>query len=267
MVPMSLSSEDEPLLIIPDLHAHPEIARAIHSRYGDEVSYWFNGDFIDGPDTKGMIQQIIDMNGHVILGNHEQYLLAAMLENEEAEGGAERRYENTFMWYGVHDRVLESYGIYDGPTPGSAVKLRRKMETAGHLAILASAPLFYENDTIVAIHGDITSEDWVKQRADLEAEKLRNLQGQYWGYSTEPGHERLMPFQMGERHTQPIEAHYALSGLTKRVLSGHFHVHETDPVSHIINNGRHILLAGGFDQGYTFVYESWHDQLQLITVD
>jgi hypothetical protein len=113
---------------------------------------------------------------------------------------------------------------------------------------------------MVVIHGDVTSEPWPQQRAVLETEKQRNLAGHYWGWDS----DHVMPPQMGGEQRQVTPAHLAASGLTKLLLSGHFHLPDRDTTSRYLNNGQHILLAGDPLHGFTYAYESWTGRLHLV---
>jgi Calcineurin-like phosphoesterase len=250
----------EKFVVVADPHATVPVFEAVCNTYGDDVQYIVNGDIVDGPDTRRLIDRIISVGGKVVRGNHEQYLLGAMLESEDEPGGAERRRDIVDLWRNIHEGTLESYSIYSGPTPGSAIRLRDKMDELGHLALLRDSELYFEGNDFVVVHADITTKSWEAQKAQLDAEKARNLNGQYWGFSK----NYLMPQQLGEQQTSINTANMARAGLTKRLISGHFHLNTRDLTRRSFNDGQHLLIAGGHNQGFAVVYESWTGQMRVI---
>jgi hypothetical protein len=73
-----------------------------------------------------------------------------------------------------------------------------------------------------------------------------------------------MPPQLGEEQRQVTPTNLVACGLTKLLISGHFHLPNRDTEGRYLNNGQHILLAGNQPHGFTYAYESWTGKLRLI---
>ncbi len=258
-----MSNMPEKFVVVPDPHGNVALFETICRAYGDDVQYVIAGDAVDGPGVNQLLDRIISVDGVLVRGNHEQYLLGSMLEAEEDAVGAERRRDIVNVWRGIHRGTLESYSIYGGPTPDNAHKLRDRMDALGHLALLRESPMYFEADDFVVLHADVTAEPWGAQKAELDAERARNLEGHYWGWSA----QYLMPQQLGEAQVTPHAVNLVRSGLTKRLISGHFHLDTEDLDIRSLNSGQHLLLAGGHDRGFSVVYESWTQRMQVISVD
>lgn len=255
-----MSNASEKFVVMADPHGNVPVFEAVCHTYGDDVRYLIAGDTVDGPDVRGLLDLTKSVGGMIIRGNHEQYTLGSMLESEDADGGTERRRDIVDLWRFVHQGTLESYGLYGGPTPDNALRLRDKMDKLGHLALLQESPLYYETEDFVVLHADITSEPWETQKDQLEAEYNRNLSGRYWGWNN----SYLMPQQLGEQQTSIHTINFVRSGLTKRLLSGHFHLDSPDLGIRSYNGGQHLLLAGGHNRGFAVVYESWSEEMRVI---
>lgn len=256
-----MSRDGEKYVVVADPHGNAPLFEAVCRTYGDDVQYIVAGDAVDGPDVRGLLDRIVSVNGLLIRGNHEQYLLGSMLESEAEPHGAEQRRDIVNIWKSIHQGTLESYGHYGGPTPANALRLRDKMDKLGHLALLRESPLYFETDDFVVLHADVTAQTWEDQKAVLDAEFARNAGGSYWGWSD----SYLMPQQLGEQQTSIYAINVVRSGLSKRLLSGHFHLDTKDLDIRSYNGGQHLLLAGGHDRDFAVVYESWTEQMRVIT--
>lgn len=251
-----MSSGDK-FVIIGDQHGRDDRLRSIWNEYGDSVDgYILAGDIVDGPDTKRAIDVATHFMGAVLVrGNHEGHLLTAMCEQDEAN----RFMSASFMWPSIHDRVLESYGIYPGrPSPGNALKLRDKMPES-HLSFLEDSELFVEHDDFVVVHANVSADSWPLQRQYLNAIKAYNDFGHYIIEG-----ELGLPYQLGEGISSVNEYNLVQSGLTKTLLSGHFHVFSRDVANRTLNNGQHLLLGTPKQADYSCVYETWNQQLRII---
>jgi hypothetical protein len=231
--------------------------QTIWNYYGDSVDgYIIAGDIVDGPDTKGAIDVATKYMGAVLVrGNHEGHLLTAMCEQDESN----RFMVASFLWPRVHDRVLESYGIYPNqPSPGNALKLRDKMPDE-HLRFLNNSELYVEKNDFVVVHANVSSDSWPMQKKYLDTIKAYNKEGLYVIEG-----ELGLPYQLGEGATQVNEYSLTQSGLTKTLLSGHFHVSSRNIEDRTLNNGQHVLLATPKRANYSVVFESWTQQARVI---
>jgi hypothetical protein len=121
----------EQLVVVGDVHGQLPLVEAVRDRYQDVDRVIFAGDVVDGSNVNGVLETIKSIGATVVLGNHEHYLLGAMLEADE-----DHRRDMVDMWSRVHRGTLGSYGVYVNPTPGAALQLRDRMDQRGHLARL-----------------------------------------------------------------------------------------------------------------------------------
>lgn len=247
----------EKLVVIGDQHGREDRMQAIWDFYGDSVDgYVLAGDIVDGPDTKGAIDIATKYMGAVLVrGNHEGHLLTAMFECDEDV----RQLYASYMWPQIHDRVLESYGIYpDIPTPGNALRLRDKMPDKHQVFLRESKP-YIETDEFVVVHAGLSADTWAMQRQYLRAIEALNRSGMYIIEG-----ENGFPYQLGEGQKRVEETNLKKLGLQKTLLSGHFHMPSSDPATRTRNNGQHLLLATPKKADFSVVYESWTKQLKAI---
>lgn len=151
------------------VHGEYELmARFVDSHLKDDDRLVVFGDSIDGPDSKRLIQLLVDLGGQAVstLGNHEWVLRNALADDE-----SEERSHWQEVWgarqYGY--RILESYGVSGKRDSATADELRSAMDEVGHLTWLRYLPAYYETDTHIAVHaGPNLSDPWEDQRAKLE---------------------------------------------------------------------------------------------------
>ncbi len=241
-------------VVIGDIHGRVDKLQAVYDLYGDRPDgYLSTGDNIDGPDSKRCIEILMKYMGALIVdSNHERNLRSAMYHPDEEV----RNIAATALWPRTHDRLLESYGVYPGiPSPGMAIRLKEKMENLGHMQYLESASGYIEGEDFALIHADVTEEDWQKQRKDIDIFEAT------WLYESD---ERIMPYQLGDDVKNVVESNLAASGLSKTLISGHFHHSTRNIEDRKLNNGQHLLLATWPNNDYVFTYETWTKQIRLI---
>lgn len=252
---MNISGEK--FVIIGDQHGRPDRLRSIWETYGDNVDgYILAGDIVDGPDTKRAIDVATNYMGALLVrGNHEGHLLTAMCERDEGN----RHLSASYMWPSIHDRVLESYGVYPNrPSPGNALRLRDKMPES-HLSFLKESELYIEHDDFVVIHANVSADSWPLQRHYLDTIKAYNDAGHYIIEG-----ELGLPYQLGEGTAHVSDYNLTQSGLTKTLVSGHFHVASDGVEDRTLNDGQHLLLATPKWANYSCVYETRNQQLRFI---
>ena len=111
--------------IIPDIHGCSKTLRALFDYYispSKDDELYFLGDYIDrGPDSKGVIDYIIDMQEqgfriHLVKGNHEETCVKACLEEKELSNfmGFRARNSTKAAWkkFGGTD-TMKSFAIKD----------------------------------------------------------------------------------------------------------------------------------------------------------
>lgn len=247
----------ERVVVRSDEHGRPELSYAVDKFYGGETQQIINGDLLDGPNSKGSIQAAVDLGAIVIIGNHEWDFLAAATEMDELI-----RFDYAAsLWPRVHDRVLESYGVYPAvPSPANARRLYEKLPES-HRSLLRSAPLLLETDDYLVIHGGVTAEPWESQRQKLEnRHELRTEDNRYFVDGS------YIPEQIQDITLVDDES-LAISGLNKLLINGHFHIPFSNFDGRWAAGGRRIHLATEKTANFALVWESWSGRLRRIATD
>lgn len=243
--------EHEKTLVIPDLHGRPEVLRAVLNAYPNADHYVVAGDFVDGRDTRGVLDILADQEPErmtVLLGNHEWVLNAAMYEQDP--GNRTVWAEGLWRWP-YHDRVLRSYGIPGGPSLINASRLRNTMPEAHH-DVFYRAELYAEGNEYIVVHAGLLNLPWHTQRRYLERKNALRREGDYGD---------IMPWQLGGEHVM-TELDIATSSLEKRLITGHWH--QPDKKRRIKAGGKLIHLAGLTELGHIPVYETWTGQIKRV---
>ncbi len=244
----------EKLAVHADNHGRPELIYAVDRYYGGDVKQLVIGDVFDGPDTKGSMQALCDVEASMLLGNHEWIYAASVLETDRAR----RLQFASAIWPRIHDRVLQSYGVYPSiPSPKNAERLYEKMPES-HKGLLDAADLFYETKDFVTIHAGITAQRWPLQRRTLSRRQtLRREQQRYVVDEDYIPHQIYEPRQLADRNT-------VLSGVGKLVINGHFHRPFEDFESRYTALGARLYLATNKNDSFAVVWESWTRNLVRI---
>ncbi len=244
-------------VVVGDVHGRVDKLQTVAHHYGDAVDgYILTGDVVDGPDTRKTLDFAIDHMGALcVASNHGEHLIGAMTHPDEEM----RTLIATSIWPRVHDRVVSSYGIYPNvATPGAALLLKERMEAAGHLQYLMQAPGYIEGDDFVVLHADVTNQPWEQQKKDLDD----YIRTRMWNYE-----QSQMPYQLGEEVRNVVPEHLVQSGLTKTLVSGHFHRHTRELAPRTLQDGRHLLLATYLDDDFVVTYESHKRSMRVLEVN
>lgn len=134
-----INTEKGRLIAIGDIHGHSDALKAllIAIEPQPEDNFVFLGDYVDrGPDTKGVIDQIIELktktNVFCVLGNHEEMILAAY------QGG---KAEHKFWCKFGGNEAMASYGIENVKNiPGN------------HLLFIADCKDYFESEHYIFVH-------------------------------------------------------------------------------------------------------------------
>lgn len=244
----------EPLVVHADNHGRPELIYAIDRFYDGNTRQLIAGDVLDGPDTRGSLQAICDVGALMLLGNHEWCFLASVLEDDRSV----RLQFAGAIWPRIHDRVLQSYGVYPSvPTPHNAERLYQKMPES-HRSLLGNAQLFYESDQYLVIHGGVTAKPWEVQRRDLTLRnELRRSQNQYLLDGD------FMPDQLHEA-LKLADRNVTVSGLGKLLVNGHFHRPFTNLSSRFSDDKKRLYLATSKNDRFALVWETWSKNLVKV---
>ena len=161
------------VIAIGDIHGMADALRALIFRIDphEDDQFVFLGDYIDrGPDSKGVIDQLIELAGEYdcrfILGNHEEFVLAA------TQGASEFNY---WLKFGGRE-ALRSYGLV-APHRASSPFVLQQLPPE-HLRFLGSLENYVETDDAIFVHAGLNPElpmveqvsdvlRWVTPREDL----------------------------------------------------------------------------------------------------
>jgi len=255
-----MSYEHEKTLVIPDLHGRPELLRASFQAYPHAEHFIIAGDFIDGRDTKGVLDILADQNPErvtVLLGNHEWVLDAALHEEDP-----EARDVWTEVWrQPYHDRVLRSYGLPGAPHIETADALREILPP-DHAAVLRDAALYHRAADYVVLHAGITGEPLPAQFAYLDAMNLARRSGNFNGEIPMQlaGKDR----QSGERVLLPDDALAVLDDAgVERMINGHWHRSRHDAPMRAAGRVVYLALNPQYDE--LPVYETWSNEITIVT--
>lgn len=145
-------------VVISDLHGQADRFKDVVSYYGDDVHYVINGDVFDrGPDTKELMQVIGSIGHTLLLGNHEWAVLGALTDTDAlAREAWQKKYFTKFGRAQYEMNVLSSYGIDSCDSmEDKAQALHETLQQLGHLALLQSAKIYYEDDDIFVVHAGL----------------------------------------------------------------------------------------------------------------
>lgn len=172
-------SEQQRTVVITDVHGYSDKLRQAVDCYGEDTRYIMGGDFINkGPDSKGVMGILAELDTVLLAGNHE-WVMFASLDDIDPE---RRRIWSEEMWLrsprniSMERRFLESYGIPEYKDVADIQEAtKEKLQKLGHYAMFESMQLYYENDEMVVVHAGLKPQrSWVSQRAKLdEAARLK----------------------------------------------------------------------------------------------
>lgn len=174
----------QPIYVIPDIHGHADkLAHAldlIEAEGGPDTKVVFLGDYIDrGPDSKGVLQQLIDgrdagKNWTFLKGNHDrlmEYFFAdPMLFDPQFLIG--------YSWF--HERLggvetLASYGVEvrEGRRHFEVLAEARDAVPQSHLDFLKGLELTHQADECLFVHAGIRPEVPLDQQAEQDLVWIR----------------------------------------------------------------------------------------------
>jgi len=255
----------ELLVVLTDVHGFADVVGNVVDYYGNEVQFLFNGDSVDrGPKTKETLEIIKNLgeNATLNLGNHCWALLGALtdadperreawLQETWAPPSPKRRLEsNTFKSYGI-DHYLR---IED-----KAKALRETMQELGHLSLLESGRLYYEDEQMLVVHaGTDNDQTWQAQRRQLDAsEALAKARI----YIDEPAQIFHTPLCNVTQAPKDI--------VHKTLVTGHSHDRSPANARILTRPGEdrpaRIRLASSLQKGDPlFAYETWNHNIRTF---
>ncbi len=173
-------SEQQKTVVVTDVHGYSDKLRQAVDYYGNDTRYIMGGDFINkGPDSKGVMDILSELDDAVLLaGNHEWVLFASLDESDPQRC----RLWSEEMWLRsprnirMEKRFLESYGISEYQKVSDTQEAtRERLRELGHYAMFESMQLYYEDEGMVVVHAGLKpGKSWASQRAKLdEAAQLK----------------------------------------------------------------------------------------------
>ncbi len=165
---MYLDSRDT--VVISDPHAHADKLRLLQHIYGD-VRKIINGDLMDGENTRDAYEVVGEFDMLLGTGNHE-WVSGAVMQQPKGfvrDYYLDRWRHNDKRFISYERGTLSSYGVDPRlPNEAAADALRNAMDSAGHLALLNSAELYFETDEYIVVHAGLSTTPWMVQRKELD---------------------------------------------------------------------------------------------------
>jgi hypothetical protein len=247
-------------VVLTDLHGHADKLREVVGYYGEDKHFVINGDILDrGPDSKGVLDIIKDLNADLVLGNHEWAVLGALNDQD-----SESRWGWLQLWLisaganrGYEDRTLESYDEQRRSNEfETAHYFKDKLQKMGHLTVLQEAGLYYENDELLVVHAGLSTQlTWARQKKKLNEIKTLASSGVF---KEEPS--QLISYKYAMDSNRPHD-------LGQTLVTGHFHGRSLDAADKVFYEpgssipSRVKLASHLVDGDPLFAYESWTGQI------
>ena len=153
------------LYVIGDVHGHLDQLRAAHDRIfrdgGSNALISHVGDLIDrGPDSRGVVDYLMRGQNQgrpwiVTRGNHDRFLPQYLLQPDWVDPGLSSRLHWTLHSGLGAPETLQSYGVDTAVSPDRMLDQARRAVPAGHIAYLASLPLYFLHPLALVVHAGI----------------------------------------------------------------------------------------------------------------
>lgn len=157
--------------------------------------------------------------------------------------------------------TLSSYGVDPRlPNEAAADALRNAMDSAGHLALLNSAELYFETDEYIVVHAGLSTTPWMVQRKELDTYRQMVANRDYSAapeqvFDTSDAHNKT------HKHSTQAEAFDATD---KIVITGHAHSHLNES-ERVTADGKRVRLASKLAIGMPlYVWQSWDGKVVAI---
>lgn len=133
------------MFVIGDVHGCFETLKALIQKLPSDADIWFVGDLIDrGPESKSVVEFVINNNYNCVMGNHEYMLIEEYLRIVSLlQSGRESQLQHSSMWYvNGGKQTLESYREDD---QFDYDKFKEHVDWMKTLPIVASLPIKNED--------------------------------------------------------------------------------------------------------------------------
>lgn len=210
----------KPTYVVSDLHGQADKFEGVVGQLGVNAHWVINGDALDrGEKAKELLDIFLQIDNLELLpGNHEWAYLGGLTSiDPTARAVWQEALFSPSLRNRIEKNVLRSYDISRHYDPeGTAKALKEKMQELGHLSLLQSSQIYYEDDELFVIHAGLKSEMTMPQiyhRLDaLQAKHDAHL------YDDEP--DELFSFRLANDYSVP-------RGLGKLLITGHVHSNKT----------------------------------------
>ncbi|MBI3494747.1 hypothetical protein HY004_02080 [Candidatus Saccharibacteria bacterium] len=232
-------------VVMVDVHARSQPLDKVTKEYGNNVRYVAGGDSIGiGPDTKGVLDISSEFNIRLLRGNWEHQVLEGLVFHD-LERRRMAQEINRPLDYKELQKIAKSYELSPKlPREELIIRITEKMQACGHLNMLARAAMYYETEGdggFIVVHAGLTSEDWSKQKDDLEKAK-----GTF---------DQLPQIFDDSRYTLSNRAE-AFIATDKTVITGHTHRIQGERTT---ADGKRVRLASNQE---LLVWQSWDKQIK-----
>lgn len=139
MDPVSRRSFDTPVAVIGDVHGRADLLRALLARLPADMPVLVMGDLCDrGPDTRGVLDQLVARGADGVRGNHEEWLLSwARREGFDTAALSPRMGgEATLASYGVEGRTAREVEAQAWRVPREHLAFLERLAVAMELRVL-----------------------------------------------------------------------------------------------------------------------------------
>ncbi len=129
-----------PVAVCGDIHGRLDLLDRLLRALPPGVPLLHCGDLVDrGPDSRGVLQRLIDIGARGVRGNHEEWLCEWVLGRPADDGAAPVPRLDSFARL-LGETTLLSYGL-DPAAPLSILERARTVVPAAHAALLDALPL------------------------------------------------------------------------------------------------------------------------------
>jgi len=242
-----------PTYVASDLHGQAEKFESVVEQLGVDSHWVINGDILDrGDKTKELLDSFLQIeNLELLTGNHEWSYLGGLTSLDPSFRSAwQEKLFSPVKRNRIEMNVLHSYEVSRHYDPeGTAKALKEKMQELGHLGLLQSSQVYYEDDDIFVIHAGLKSEMPMRQIYH----QLDALQAKHNAHTYDNEPDELFSFRLARDYSTPRD-------LGKLLITGHTHLDEPSEKRLYTPKGStqptRVFLASYLDKGAPlFVYD------------
>ena len=153
------------LFIVGDVAGRLEEMESLLASVPKEINIICVGDVIDkGPNSKGVLDYIIEHDVQLVLGNHEILLIKSLEEIESSQSLSDLQYTNLWLESRGIDTILSYHpkaNLMDKPL-ATLKEFKDRFLRSGHLHFLISSPIVIYSPGLIISHSSAPC-DWALQ--------------------------------------------------------------------------------------------------------